>query len=340
MIKKIPTEEAVGLPLLHDITAIRADGFKGVLFPRHHVVRPEDVEALLDIGKSHLYVGELEADEVHEEDAIAAVAPFVAGDGVRFGSPKEGKIAFRADTEGLFVLNRPALQKIHQVGDYTFPTTRSLTRVAEDQLLCGGRIVPLWTRKSVVDEAVRVAREEGPLLRVLPFHAKRVGVIVTGGEIYSGRIQDRFEPIVRKKLENFPATNIDVLFADDDAEMQQNMLEDLLSRGANLIIFSGGMSVDPDDLTPSTIRRNSDGEVIQGVPVQPGNMLTLGRRTGGFAGRDAGHAGGRGDAVLLGVPGASIHSAITSFDIVLPWLFADYDYTREDLYALAEGGLL
>lgn len=325
MLKKVKVEEALGKPLFHDLTAILEDGFKGVAFKRGHIVKEEDIERLKNIGKENLFVGELEEGFVHEEDAIKEVADFLIGENITYKAPSEGKIGFKAKSNGLFVINRKGLLALNNEGDYTFATIPSYTKVDKGDNLVGGRIVPLFTKKEEVENIKKIGEKYSPIFEVKKFHKLKVGVIITGNEIYTGRIDDLFEPIIRNKLSDYDAEIIGVHKCPDDMNYIENIAEKYLKDGADLIVFSGGMSVDPDDITPSTIKDISDKLIIQGMPVQPGNMLTVGLK---------------GETYLVGVPGASIHSKFTSFDIFLPRFFAKLDLKKEDFTELGEGGLL
>ncbi|MDD7305003.1 MAG: molybdopterin-binding protein [Peptoniphilaceae bacterium] len=325
MIKKVKIEDAIGQPLLHDLTGIMADGFKGVVFKRNHIVQEEDLEKLRDIGKDHIYVGELDKDCVHEEDAISEVAPLLIGDNISLSKPSEGKISFTSKVFGLFTINRQALLELNQRGIYTFATIKSYSTVKKGDKLVGARIVPLYTDRKEVEIIKEIGKKYGPIFEVREFKKLKVGVIITGSEIYYGRIKDLFEPIIRKKIAFFDGKIQGIKKCPDDLEMIEEISQEFLDEGCDLIVFSGGMSVDPDDLTPRVIRSMSDKFIIQGLPMQPGNMLTVGKNK---------------QTYLVGVPGASIHSEITSFDFFLPRIFAGIDLKKSDFTEMGEGGLL
>lgn len=324
MIEKIRVEDAVGLPLLHDFTAIMEDGFKGVLFKRGHVVEEGDIESLKNIGKDHIYVGEIEADQVHEEDAIAEISDALFGANIEASDVSEGKINLTSKVKGLFVIDRTLLRKINEIGDYTITCKRSYSKVEEGDRLAGARIVPLWTERGQVEEAKEIL-EAGPVFEVKEFKKLKVGCIITGDEVYYGRIKDAFRPVLEEKLAEFEAEVLGYEFLPDDEDRLVATFEKFKEEGADLVIFTGGMSVDPDDITPRAIRETHAEVIVQGIPMQPGNMLMVARL---------------GETYLMGVPGASIHSKITSFDFFLPRVFAGIDLKREDFLEMAEGGLL
>ena len=324
MIEKIRVEDAVGLPLLHDFTAIMEDGFKGVLFKRGHVVEESDIEALKNIGKDHIYVGELEADQVHEEDAIFEIADMLFGANIEASDVSEGKINLTSKVKGIFVIDRTLLRKINEIGDYTITCKKSYTKVEEGDRLAGARIVPLRTERGQVEKAKEIL-EAGPIFEVKEFRKLKVGCIITGDEVYYGRIKDAFRPVLEEKLAEFEAEVLGYEFLPDDEDKLVAIFEKFKEEGADLVIFTGGMSVDPDDITPRAIRETHAEVIVQGIPMQPGNMLMVARL---------------GETYLMGVPGASIHSKITSFDFFLPRVFAGINLKREDFLEMAEGGLL
>ncbi len=323
--RKVKVQEAVGETLCHDMTGIDDKGFKGVVFKRGHVIREEDIPVLLDIGKNHIFVWEPEADEVHEDDAALALAEAVCGGHLDYDKkPSEGKISLTSDTDGVFRINREALRRINSVPDYTVACLPNNVRVHKGQKVCGLRIVPLVTKRENVDSAVEIARANYPVFQVLPFRPLKCGVVITGSEVYYGRIQDRFEPVLTKKLEGYGATLLGFTKCPDDLDMILQAVADFRNQGAELILLTGGMSVDPDDLTPTAIRRTGAQVITQGVPMQPGNMLML-------ASLDK--------TMLVGVPGASMHSKTTSLDVFLPRIFAGAPIAREEIAGYGEGGL-
>jgi len=321
--RKITVENAIGETLCHDMTGI-SDGKKGVIFSRGHIITHEDIPRLLDIGKSHVFVWDISADEVHENDASLTVARAVCGDGVSHDDePSEGKVLMYAQRRGLFRLNRNALKELNSIDDYTIACLPNFTDVSEGAKLGGIRIVPLVTNRKNMEDAVSVAENNFPVFDVLPYAKLKCGVIITGSEVYYGRIDDKFEPIMRKKLDFFDAEILGVTKCPDELDTIQKAIADFTAQGAKLILLTGGMSVDPDDLTPTAIRNSGAHIVTQGVPMQPGNMLMIAYL---------------GETTLVGVPGASMHSPVTSLDVFLPRIFAGLKIETEDVPKLGEGG--
>ncbi|MBQ3270639.1 MAG: molybdopterin-binding protein [Clostridia bacterium] len=320
--KKIPVEQAVGMTLCHDVTAMR-DGFKGVAFRRGHVIAAEDVEKLRDLGKRTVFIWEENAGELHEEDCALRMAAMAPVEGAHYTGPSEGKVVLTAETEGLFRVDTDLLARLNGIGDITISTLPDHYPVKPGMRLASMRIVPLTTRESRIIEAERLCRER-PLLRLLPYGPRRAGVIVTGSEVYTGRVRDKFEPVVRRKLAAYPGEILGVTLCDDDVDMIVTAARAFLDRGADFLILTGGMSVDPDDVTPSAVRRLGAEVVSHGVPSQPGNMTLVAYLDG---------------IPVLGVPGAAISLPTTVFDVLLPAVYAGETIVKEDLIRLGDGGL-
>lgn len=322
--RKIPVEQAVGETLCHDMTAILENGFKGVRFARGHVIAPEDIPEFKNMGKYNVFVWEPEADEVHEDDAGLAITQAVCGPGVQYTGPYEGKFQLTAAVDGLFRVNGGALRSINCVEDYTIASRPDRTPVQKGEKLAGARIVPLVTRRANVDMAVNIANHQAPVFTVLPYLPLKVGIVIIGSEVYYGRIKDKFEGVMRKKLPRYGADMLGFIKCPDDLVMIRAAISSFREQAADLILLTGGMSVDPDDLTPTAIRESGAQIVTRGVPMQPGNMLMMAYLE---------------KTMLIGVPGASLHSDITSLDIFLPRVFTGERIHKEDIAGLGEGGL-
>lgn len=320
--KKVKVQDAIGMTLCHDITAM-VDGFKGAAFKRGHVITQEDIPKLLDIGKQHVFIWEENAGEIHEEDAARRLSQMTAVDGAHYGSISEGKIQLFADQDGMFRVDKALLAAVNRIGDITITTLPDHYPVKAGDRLASMRIVPLVTEERQIAEAEALCAGK-QLYDLRPFKPLKVGIIITGSEIYHGRIKDKFERVARAKLAHYPAEILGVHVCDDELDMIVGAGRALLAEGTELLIFSGGMSVDPDDLTPSAIREMGAEIVSYGVPSQPGNMTLVAYLD---------------QAALLGVPGAAISRPTTMFDVLLPQIFCGDPLTKDDLIRLGEGGL-
>lgn len=320
--KKINVENAVGMELCHDITAMR-DGFKGAAFKRGHIITAEDVPALLDLGKRTVFVWEENAGELHEEDCARRMAAMAPVEGAHYTEPSEGKVLLMADQRGMFRVDRELLRKINSIGDITISCLPDHYPVEPGARLASMRIVPLVTKETQIIEAETLCAQQ-KLLDLRPYQMRKVGVVITGSEIYTGRIKDKFEPVVRAKMQQYPSRIVGVTICDDDLDMIVEAARAHLAKGADFLIFTGGMSVDPDDLTPTAIRQLGAEIVTHGVPSQPGNMTLVAYL---------------GEVPILGVPGAAISLPTTIFDVLLPQIFAGDRLTREELIGLGDGGL-
>lgn len=320
--KKVQVEDAVGMTICHDITAMR-DGFKGAAFKRGHVIREEDIPELLNLGKKSIFIWEEHAGELHEEDCAIRMAAMAPVEGAHYTDPSEGKVLLFADTRGMFRVNKDLLHKINSIGDITITTLPDHYPVEVGARLASMRIVPLVTKEAQIIEAEQMCEKES-LLSLRPYQMRKIGVIITGSEIYSGRIKDKFEPVIRQKMQHYPSQILGVTICDDDLDMIRRAAQSYLEEGADFLIFTGGMSVDPDDLTPTAIRSLGAEVISYGVPAQPGNMTLVAYKD---------------DVAILGVPGAAISLPTTILDVLLPQIFAGDKLTKEDLIRLEDGGL-
>ncbi len=320
--KKIRVEDAVGLTLCHDLTEMR-NGFKGAAFKRGHVIRSADIPRMLDMGKRTVFVWEENAGEIHEEDAALRMAAMAPVEGAHYTAPSEGKVLLLADRDGMLRVDTALLREINSIGDLTISTLPDHYPVKPGMRLASMRIVPMVTKEEQIIRAESLCAEK-KLLDLLPYKPRKTGIIITGSEIYHGRIQDKFEAVARNKLQAYPGEVIGAAICDDDLNMLVYAARDFLSKGADFLIFSGGMSVDPDDLTPAAIRKLGCEVISHGVPSQPGNMTMLAYL---------------GHIPVMGVPGAAVSLPTTIFDVLLPQVFAGLKFTKNDLIRLGDGGL-
>lgn len=327
--RKIAIEDAIGQCLCHDLTAIMENGFKGVRFKKGHILKREDLPVLRSMGKNHVFVWEPEADEMHEDDCAMALARELISDLIRHDQASEGKISLISRVDGVLKINKSALAALNSVPDWTVTSLQDHQPVTRDSRIAAFRIIPLTTKRENVEQAVQIARRAKQsgraVFRVVPFRPLKVGIIITGNEIYEKRIPDAFEPILRQKLSRYPASILSVSFCPDDEAKILKAIQTCVDHGCRLILMTGGMSVDPDDVTPSAIRQSGAALLMQGVPMQPGNMLTLAKRRG---------------LVILGIPGASMHFPRTSLDVFLPRIFAGLIPTRAEIRHMGVGGLM
>lgn len=310
------------MTLCHDLTEMR-DGFKGPAFKRGHVITKEDIKHMLDIGKHNVYIWEENAGEIHEEDAAKRLAALMPVDGTHISGPSEGKILIISDIDGMLKVNVALLNKLNHIEDITISTLPNHYPIKPKMRVASMRIVPLVTKEKNIIEAENLSQGK-KIIDIMPYKKLKAGIIITGAEIYSGRINDMFENICRKKLAEYPAEILSVKICDDKLEMLLDAAREMLNAGADFLIFSGGMSVDPDDLTPSAIRELGCEIVSYGVPSQPGNMTLMAYLK---------------DVPVIGVPGAAITMPTTVFDALLPQIFTGEKITRDDLIRLGDGGL-
>lgn len=322
--RSIPLEQALGLVLAHDITEMRKGEFKGRAFKKGHVVQQEDMEHLRRLGKEHLYIIEIAPDEMHEDDAAHALAHALAGTGVEIkGEPKEGKLELVATHDGLLKINTQALLEFNMLGEVMCATLHTNTPVRAGQTIAGTRAIPLVVKRSTVQQAVLAVQGQGAV-RVIEMRKPRAGVVITGNEVYYGRIKDAFGPVMQQKVRAVGGELVGMYFAPDDEQEIMARMRELLAAGADLLITTGGMSVDPDDVTRHAVRMLGAEGLEYGSAVLPGAMFMVAYIEG---------------VPVLGVPACGMYHKTTVFDLVLPRVLAGERIGRRELAELGHGGL-
>lgn len=320
--KVVATKDAVGMMLCHDLTRIVPGEGKGPAFRKGHVVTEEDLPLLLSMGKEHLYVWEVQPGLIHEEEAAERLARSGVDGGIVWGPPREGKISLKAEFPGLLRVDAAKLEQINSLGEITIATLRDRTAVTAGQLLAGCKVTPLVIEERQVAEAEALGR----WIQVKPFRPLKAAIIVTGSEVFKGRIPDKFGPVVEAKLAEYGCPVVFRALSDDQADMTAAKIAEAQAAGAELILCTGGMSVDPDDATPGAIRRSGARVVTYGAPVLPGSMFMM--------------AYLEGDRPVMGLPGAVMFESYTLFDMVLPVVLAGEVLTKQDFIRMGHGGLI
>lgn len=332
--KLIKTVDAEGAVLCHDITQIIKGVTKDAVFRKGHIVTKEDIPVLLSVGKDQLYVWEKEEGMMHENDAAEVLCAMCKGDHMERSQAKEGKIELKAECDGLLKVNNEGLKAVNGFGQMMIATRHGNFAVKKGDKLAGTRIIPLVIEEEKMTkakEAAMAATGNKPILNLLPFKHKKVGIITTGNEVFYGRIKDTFTPVIEEKMAEFDTEIIDhVTWNDDDTKVTASIL-DMIREGADIVVCTGGMSVDPDDKTPLAIKNTGADIVSYGAPVLPGAMFLLAyyQVTEGENPRIV---------AVMGLPGCVMYSKRTIFDLILPRVMADDKVTPEELAALGQGG--
>ncbi|MCL2425252.1 MAG: molybdopterin-binding protein [Oscillospiraceae bacterium] len=322
--KQIRTQDAVGHVLCHDVTQIIKGEVKDALFRKGHIIVESDVPALLYIGKDHVYVWEENENILHENDAAEILSKLCINENMHASEPKEGKIDLMADKDGLLIVDDKLLNEVNSFGELIISTRASGSYVKKGEKLCGTRIIPLVIDKSKIKQVCRITNGK-PLLKLLPIKKKKYGIITTGNELFYARKKDTFTPVVCEKLNEYGCEMVTHVTLEDSHEHITTAIRGILDSGAELVLCTGGMSVDPDDNTPLAIKNAADRVVSYGAPMLPGSMFMLAYMKDGRA--------------ICGLPGCVMYSKNTIFDIVLPHLLADIPVTEQWLASLGNGGL-
>ena len=322
--KLMKTEDAVGQVLCHDITQIIRGVTKDAVFRKGHIIMEEDIPILKSVGKDHIYIWENDETMLHENDAAEILCGMCKNTHMRSSDVKEGKIELTAECDGLFKVDSSRLFAVNSLGEMMIATRRGNRPVKKGSKLAGFRIIPLVIQKEKMDRAKRTAGME-PILELKPFLHKKVGIVTTGNEVFHGRIQDSFTPVILDKLSEYDTELIGHEISDDDPERIRDAIRKLLDAGAEFIICTGGMSVDPDDRTPAAILDVCGSIVTYGAPVLPGAMFLL--------------AYYQDRIPVVGLPGCVMYARRTVFDLVLPRIMSDDRIKKEEIDRLGEGGL-
>ena len=324
MLRKVKIEDAIGTVLAHDVTKVIPGKFKGPGFRRGHVIKEEDIPELLNIGKEHVYIMELAEGEIHEEEAALRLARVMCGSGVEPGEPREGRVNLRAKTPGLLKINTALLKKINNLIEIVVATLHTDTVCHAGMVVAATKIIPLLTTEAKVSEVEQICQVQDKTVEVIPFENKRVGVIITGNEVFKGRIKDKFGEIINKKVTALGSTINHQIIVPDDATVIAQAIAETKAAGSEVIIVCGGLSVDPDDVTVEGVRKSGAEIVSYGAPVMPGAMFL-------YAVWE--------NIPILGAPACVIYNPATIFDLILPRVLAGEMIHREDIIDLGHGGL-
>ena len=322
--KLIDTNDAVGHVLCHDITQIIRGEIKDARFRKGHIVTEEDIPVLLSLGKEHLYVWEKDEHMLHENEAAEILYQICAGEYMEPTPVKEGKIEVIAQIDGLLTIDIERLRQVNSLGEMMIATRASHFPVQKGDHLAGTRIIPLIIEKQKMEQAKAIAGDQ-PLLKLHPFLLKKAALITTGSEVYKSRIKDTFSPVIIDKLAEYGAEVVEHTLLPDEHEQITTAIKQALEHGVEMVIVTGGMSVDPDDRTPLAIKNSGAKVVSYGAPVLPGAMFMLAYADGGVP--------------IMGLPGCVMYAKRTIFDLVLPRVLAGIEVSAADLAGLGHGGL-
>jgi molybdenum cofactor synthesis domain-containing protein len=324
LLKKVKTEDAVGLVVGHDMTKTIPGVYDGPRFRRGDIIKSEDIPELLSMGKEHIYVIEQEENLIHEEEAAVRIAKAIAGKNLTLTDPRQGRVNMKATVDGLVKINKPLLYEIHNIEDIVIATRHNNVTCKAGEIVAGTKIIPLFTAEDNLKKLEDLCKEKGKVVDVLPFIPQKVGMVITGNEIFKGITEDKFAGIMHKKIEKLGSTVISEVIVPDDEDIIAQAILDMKNKGCEVIVTCGGLSVDPDDVTAEGVEKSGARIISYGVPVMPGAMVLVAEL---------------GDIPILGAPGAVIFKKTTILDVLLPRILAKDKITRQDIIELAHGGL-
>ncbi len=323
--KEIKVQDAVGQILCHDITKIVRGEIKDAVFRKGHVITAEDIPELLKLGKEHIFVWENDETKLHENDAAEILRGITQGENLSASDVKEGKIELKATCDGVFHVNANKLNEINFVNEICIATVQNNIPVRKNKAVAAMRVIPLVIDKEKMVFVQKIAENAAPIMKIAPYKKFKVGLVVTGSEIYHERIKDTFTPVIEAKLKNFGLNVDERRLSDDSKAMTHEKITELIDLGCEMILCTGGMSVDPDDKTPAAIISTGADVVTYGVPVLPGAMFMLAYK---------------GEIPIMGLPGCVMFASKTVFDLVLPRVLTGERLNREIFTKMGVGGLL
>ena len=324
MISRVRVEEAIGMTLAHDITKVVPGSFKGPAFRRGHTIKEEDVAEFLRIGKEHVFIMELDEGQIHEEEAALRIARAVMGPGLVQSEPKEGRINLTAAFAGLLKINLAALDAINSLGDIIVATAHTDTVYEEGARVAGMRIIPLCIREEELARMEQIARDGQPVISMHAMNLSKVGVIVTGNEVFKGRIEDQFSTVIQRKIEALGCSIHEHVVVPDDSDAIAQAILTAQAKGCEVILCCSGMSVDPDDMTPEGIRKSGAQVRFYGLPVLSGAMSLYAKL---------------GDTHILGVPACVMHAPTSAFDKLFPIILTGEELSYQETRKMGHGGL-
>ena len=322
--KKVKVEKAVGMVLAHDITRIIPGKFKGVGFKKGHIVQEKDIPELKKLGKNHIYVLNLSGNKLHEDDAALRIAFAISGDQLHWTEPVEGKSSIISNAKGLVKVNPSVLLKINKLGDIIVSTVKNNFPCQKNQVVAATRIIPLTIRAQKIERLEKLVQSQHPVINVKPYRTLKVGAVVTGSEIYEGIIQDEFDKFVGKKIREYGSRVVKKIKSPDHPNDIGNAVGKLRDLKCDLILTTGGLSVDPDDVTPQGIKQIGAEIIAYGAPVLPGAMFLYAKLDG---------------IPILGLPACVYYHETTIFDLTFPRVLAGDEITKNEIAQMGHGGL-
>jgi len=322
--KSVKVEEAVGSVLGHDLTMIIPGKYKGAAFKKGHVIKEEDIEVLKSMGKNHINIIELSDEKLHEDEAAKRIGKAAIGEGIYLSEPSEGKVLLKSKHRGIIKINLKSLNAVNNVDKVSLATRHNNILVEKDEVIGATRIIHLVIEEGNIKKVEDICQKIGKVVCIKELQVLKVGVIITGTEVYEGRIKDKFAPILKDKIQYYGGELLEIKYAPDNREKIEEGMRNLIEFGADIVLATGGMSVDADDVTPIAIKNISDKVVSYGVPALPGNMLMLAYFK---------------DIPIIGIPAGALYCKITSFDLLFPRIMAGDKIQKQDIISLSHGGV-
>ncbi|MDE2227965.1 MAG: molybdopterin-binding/glycosyltransferase family 2 protein [Alphaproteobacteria bacterium] len=316
-------------PLDHAEGAILAHSLKlgGRVFKKGRVLTAEDVAALRAAGQRTVVAARLDAGDVGENEAADRVARLLAGDGVRADPAFTGRANLFAQSAGLCRVDRAAVDRLNAIDEaITLATLEPDTVVEPKQMVATVKIIPFAVASERLTACERAVANSPRLIQVVPFAAKRAALVQTELPGIKPSVLDKTAEVTRARVAALGGTLIGERRVAHAAAALAPAIAAALADGAELVLVAGASAIlDRRDVIPAAIE-SCGGIVVQfGMPVDPGNLLLVGRI---------------GDADVLGLPGCARSPQVNGFDWVLRRLMAGLPADAAAVRAMGVGGLL
>jgi molybdenum cofactor cytidylyltransferase len=313
--------DALGATAVHSIRQGDLVLKKGTL------IGPAEVAALKTAGVREIVVSRLEPGDVSEDQAAADIAAAIAGTGLRADRAFTGRCNLFAQSAGVLVLDKDAIDRLNRIDEaVTLATLPAFKPVVEGEMVATVKIIPFAVAAKARDQAVTEAAKAKPVIRVTPYTVRKVGVVSTLLPGLSPKVIEKTLKITADRLAPARATIVAERRVPHEQAALARAIDEVLKIGAELVIVFGASAIaDRRDVIPAALEAVG-GEIEHfGMPVDPGNLMLIGKL--------------RGQAVI-GAPGCARSPKENGFDWVLMRLLAGLPVSREEITGMGVGGLL
>ena len=310
-----------------DATAVHTIRKGDLVLKKGTVIDASHVAALKAAGIADVVVARLDPGDVSEDDAAAAIADAVIGEGVRADRAFTGRSNLFAEKAGILMVDREPIDAMNRIDEaVTLATLPAYKPVVEGEMLATVKIIPFAVAGDVFLKAINTAQANRPLVRVAPYKIRKVGVVSTLLPGLSSKVIDKTLKITEERLAPAGARIVAERRVLHEQEALAKAIREIETEGAEMIIVFGASAIaDRRDVIPAAIEAVGGSIEHFGMPVDPGNLMLIGQAHG---------------RPVLGAPGCARSPKENGFDWVLMRLLAGLPVSRKDITGMGVGGLL